>query len=519
MKTFHIPRLITTQAVAIVAAFAAVNVHADLFVSSQTPAEIVRYDGLTGSYLSATPLAGDALGLAFGPDGNLYAAADTQILRFDGKTGNSMGVFASGGGMQGAINLTFGPDGNLYVSSGYSQILRFNGKTGAFIDTFISDTSLAYPRGLKFGPDGNLYVVSYNSASVLRYNGTNGAFMNTFVSSGSGGLFTPSDLAFGPDGNLYVSGGTYPYPGVFRFNGHTGAFVNMFASTPVANQMLPIDITFGPDKNLYVVTGGAVSSVLRFNGTTGSFIDYFVPNGSGGIGNPFGIAFPPVPMNKPPTITCPDPVSVTLGTTAEVTAGVSDPDGDALTVIWNLNGAPVQTNQIATGVYSNLTPVSFSSALPLGTNVVGVTVTDTASNSVSCSTTVTVAEPPAPVIVSASADPASLWPPNHQFVQVTITAQVDDRNSPTTWKIVAVSSSLNGNADGPNAPRWMITGDHTVQLLATRPGNGQLAYSITIQASDAYGNLSQPVAVEVPVLHDQRPNVLNNGWRRFNRDH
>jgi hypothetical protein len=31
--------------------------------------------------------------------------------------------------------------------------------------------------------------------------------------------------------------------------------------------------------------------VLRFDGTTGAFINAFVPNGSGGLQNPFGLIF------------------------------------------------------------------------------------------------------------------------------------------------------------------------------------------------------------------------------------
>jgi hypothetical protein len=41
------------------------------------------------------------------------------------------------------------------------------------------------------------------------------------------------------------------------------------------------------------VTQGLANGVLRFNGTTGAFIDAFVPPGSGGLSNPFGLAFSP----------------------------------------------------------------------------------------------------------------------------------------------------------------------------------------------------------------------------------
>lgn len=204
-----------------------------------------------------------------------------------------MGIFASG--VEAPNNVVFGPDGNLYVTASSGQVLRYNGSTGAFMDTFISDTRLPEARGLTFGPDGNLYVASYDNGSVLRYSPA-GTFLSTFIAPRN--IFTPDDLLFGPDGNLLVTGATFSNAGVIRYSGTTGALLGPFAVAAI--NYAYIDMAYGPDGNLYVTVQGAEDAVFRFNGQTGALIDHFVTSGSGGLENPFGIAFSPVP--EPSTV-------------------------------------------------------------------------------------------------------------------------------------------------------------------------------------------------------------------------
>ena len=98
--------------------------------------------------------------MTFGPDGNLYVDSNIpdRILRYDGITGASLGAFvtaAGNGGLDGPNGLSFGPDGNLYVSSISSdEVFRYNGATGAFIDVFVTAASggLDTPTRHVFGP-------------------------------------------------------------------------------------------------------------------------------------------------------------------------------------------------------------------------------------------------------------------------------------------------------------------------------------------------------------------------------
>lgn len=112
---------------------------------------------------------------AWGPDGFLYVSSflSDQILRYDARTGEFVDVFASGTGEPGTANgpngLAFGPDGALYATTEGSvagtfpglpsEVLRFDIETAAS-ETFIaqpepSPTSPGYVSllGIVFGPD------------------------------------------------------------------------------------------------------------------------------------------------------------------------------------------------------------------------------------------------------------------------------------------------------------------------------------------------------------------------------
>ena len=212
-------------------------------------------------------------------------------------------------------------------------------------------------------------------------------------------------------------------------------------------------------------------------------------------------------INVAPEVTCPGAVTNECSVPATYTATVSDADGEPLEVVWKLNGTVVQTNNIPAGGPPTSASVAFTATLPLGTNTLEVTATDGAGNSTTCSTTATIVDTIPPVITSSSANPNVLWPPNHKMVSVTVRAVVTDSCGPTTWKIISVDSSEASDArgSGNTAPDWKITGDHTVQLRAERAGGNKAGrvYTITIQAKDAAGNLSETKQLQVTVPHSQ----------------
>jgi hypothetical protein len=209
--------------------------------------------------------------------------------------------------------------------------------------------------------------------------------------------------------------------------------------------------------------------------------------------------------NEAPALTCPLPVVTECtspnGALVNLAATVQDADGDALTVVWTVNGVAQQTNSLTAG-NTTTQQVPFIANFGTGTYQVGVTVSDGANPTESCSTTVTVQDATPPVIQKLTPSPSYLWPPNHKMVPVKITVAATDGCGPVKSKIVSVTSNehVNGLGDGNTEPDWQITGDLTLQLRAERSGTGNgRTYTIAVEAKDESGNAStNQVTVLVP---------------------
>lgn len=240
--------------------------------------------------------------------------------------------------------------------------------------------------------------------------------------------------------------------------------------------------------------------------------------------------------NSPPVIVClPDSVVECTGSNINLSIHVSDAEGDALEIVWSVNGVIAQTNTIPANSSASGVDVTLPADLDLGTNIIGVVATDASGNSTSCSSTIVVQDTTPPTISGCTVTPKVLWPPNHKLVPIAIKVRATDTCGTATWKIISVTSNepigsgkddkdkgknngtdkdkgkgddkdknKGGNGSGNTEPDWVITNDHCVQLRAERSGKGKgRIYTITIQAQDAAGNLSAPKALTVCVPHDQ----------------
>jgi len=191
---------------------------------------------------------------------------------------------------------------------------------------------------------------------------------------------------------------------------------------------------------------------------------------------------------QPPSISCPSPVVECTG-----------PAGAAVTV-----NPTVSDN--CPGVGAPVCVPPSGSTFPLGTDPFTCNVTDASGNSNSCSSVVKVQDTTPPVISSVSASPSVLWPPNHKFVPVTVSAVAHDTCDPNpVCAIIGINSSEppNGGGSGNTSPDFVILGPLTANLRAERDGTGSgRTYTLTVQCTDHSNNSSQ-ASTTVIVPHNQ----------------
>lgn len=214
-------------------------------------------------------------------------------------------------------------------------------------------------------------------------------------------------------------------------------------------------------------------------------------------------------LNSPPTLVCPEATEVECtshdGTPVELVVDVADVDGDALSVVWTIDGVASPAIAVPSGGNSTAASVPFNAVLGMGEHAVSVSVSDGDAAPVTCEFTVTVVDTTAPEITGVVPNPATLWPPNHKMKTVKVAVKAEDACGEVTTRIIGVTSNepVNGTGDGDTGPDWNIIDDQKVQLRAERSGGGNgRVYTITVEATDEAGN-SSTSTTEVKVPHSK----------------
>ncbi|MBW8866713.1 MAG: HYR domain-containing protein [Acidobacteria bacterium] len=144
------------------------------------------------------------------------------------------------------------------------------------------------------------------------------------------------------------------------------------------------------------------------------------------------------------------------------------------------------------------TPKSSGAIFPIGTTTVACSATNSVGLTGSVTFKVTVKHS-APVCAAASADPGSLWPPNHKFVPIAVgTVTTADRGaSAITVTGVFQDEPTNGLGDGDTAIDAIIV-NGAAQVRAERDGGGDgRVYYINFRATTDGGSCTGTVTVGV----------------------
>jgi hypothetical protein len=186
--------------------------------------------------------------------------------------------------------------------------------------------------------------------------------------------------------------------------------------------------------------------------------------------------------------------------TVTLNSADNEPGGTGVKEIqWSLTGAQAG----ASTVPGNTTTVTISAE---GTTTLTYFGTDNAGN-IETAKSITVKIDKTPPVITASANPSSLWPPNGRMVNVTVSASITDNLSgvdpnSTIFAVVDKYGTVQPSGSltiGPNG-----TYSFTVALQAARLGTDLAgrSYAITVAAQDKAGNRSS-ASTTVVIPHDQ----------------
>jgi hypothetical protein len=283
MKTLILQKLLFGVAIALASAFPS-SASADFLVSDNFGNQVLRY-GEDGSFISAFVAPGSgglvgAVGMVVAPNGDLLVASQgtNQVLRYNGISGSFVGVFASNVNMNGPSHMAFRMNGNLLVSNFLGSSVSEFDASGAYLGEFTSGTPGSGLQGVAsfaIAGNGDVYVGSFNTGDIFVYD-SSGAYQSTFSTGhiGAAGLWFQGS-------NLWVSSLLTDTVTLLDSN---GTAIGGFSTGEVSpgNGTFPGFITASPfssDEILIALTGAGGVYRYATDGSTGGPVSPFLIGG------------------------------------------------------------------------------------------------------------------------------------------------------------------------------------------------------------------------------------------------
>ncbi len=371
-------------------------------------------------------------------------------------------MFASG--IPYTSGITSDGAGNLYASSYMRQGKVSKVTPSGQVSVFA--TGLKYPDPLAVGPGGDLFIGNRGTGQVMRVP-SSGGVATVFAS----GFSNPIGLDIDSQGNIFVAN---TGNGTISKVTPTGVVSEFGSGFPQ-----PCGLAFDPSGNLFVATYGTGGRIYKVSSSS-------------------------PPANNPPDCSgaaiadqaADDNCQVTIS--ADDVTGVTDPDGDELTI--------------------TVDPTT----LDLGDNYVTVTADDGNGGTCSSDIIVNVEDNTAPAL-TVDTETLGMWPPNHKYKTFTVddfdVSAIDNCAGNMTSDVVITNvasdepDDAKGGGDGNTKNDIVIVNDYTVKLRAERQGGGDgRVYTIYLSASD--GSNTSTATCQVIVPHD-RSGLPKNISSRF----
>lgn len=495
---------------------------------------IAKLDANTGNFLwaanhgsSLDAVACDAAGIPYAA-GRIY---NVIILKLNPTNGSATWTSTVAGMNPSAAGIAVDAAGNVLVTGGFgytstgapasatfgSTTLSTYGETDLYVTKLDNSGAFLWANhgggpGLDFGssitvdPAGNAYVIgSFN------YFGNNTAAFGPFTLT-SAGNFTvcvakldPSgsfvwavqaggnwydeghDIALDSAGDLYITGGftssaasfgsttlAVTSPGLQDiFVSKLDAAGNFLWAGQAGGAASDVGAAIVTDPSGCPIVTGLFESNAQFSATTlttAGTSDAFVAQ----------ICPPCVtpthsPTNLPPVILCPNSVTAACGSKLTLAAQASDPDGDALSITWIVNGSSVLTTNVPGTLPQTYATLTLTPTLLIGTNSILITVTDSAGNTATCQSTVTLVDTQPPVVLCPKGTLTLPAGDQCSAVLPTMHFKASDNCTPTSALVITQS---------PPAGALLPVGAHLVTITVTDAAGNQTTCQVNVVVKD-----------------------------------